>query len=240
MPEGTPTLRYFDCRSRGQALRFTLSDAGVLFDEVRLPIAELADFRKKASDSAVGGPFASLPILDWDEFRIAQTLAIGSYLADVLYKPGPDASPEERAFLDMIMNAAHLDMQAPYSQLLWLPADCSAETLASAARQLFSLVTRRLGQLEKIFDEERAAGQFFGDGSPTVADYFVYESISRACDVFGAAFESQLSGARYMGEHKRAMDMRPGIIEARAKMPFQVTASPTEPQLRERLAEVEL
>jgi hypothetical protein len=123
---------------------------------------------------------------------------------------------------------------------LWLPADSSTEAISAAARQLLSLLTRRLGQLETIFDEERAAGQFFGDGSPTIADYFVYESISRASDVFGPAFDSHLSKARYMGELKRAMDMRPGIIEAREKMPFQVTASPTERQVRERLPEVDL
>ena len=41
-----PVLRYFDCRSRGQALRFALVDTEVDFEDARVPTNALADFQR--------------------------------------------------------------------------------------------------------------------------------------------------------------------------------------------------
>ena len=43
-----PVLRYFDCRSRGQALRFALADAGIEFEDERVPVTALAHFKRPA------------------------------------------------------------------------------------------------------------------------------------------------------------------------------------------------
>jgi len=69
------TLRYFNCRGRGQALRYLLIDHGV----------EFADERIEAGPSWVndkgrlGGPFASLPVLHWAGDFVAQTLPIATF-----------------------------------------------------------------------------------------------------------------------------------------------------------------
>jgi glutathione S-transferase len=233
----TVRLRYFDCRSRGQALRFALTDSMVEFDDQRVPIAELATFRKQAHRPEIGGPFASLPVLEWHGHVVAQTLAIANYLAAKLRGEHAAATPEQRSFLEMITSAAHLDMQVPYSQLLWLPADHPDEPLRSAARDLFEHIVIKLGQLEKLLSATVDPGPFFGGMQPVVADYFVYESLSRACDVFGAAFEKHLREAPRMDALRMAMDVRPAIAAylQRGGVPSQVTASPSEPRLRQRL-----
>ena len=72
-------LRYFCCRGRGQALRYALVDAGLEFEDVIFQADESWPSHKASED--VSGPFSSLPVLAWGEHRVAQTLAIASYLS---------------------------------------------------------------------------------------------------------------------------------------------------------------
>ena len=69
-----------------------------------------------------------------------------------------------------------------------------------------------------------------------MADCFIYESLLRATDVFGRPFVQRIEAAPRLGELMDALGSRPGIVAQRERMPFQVTASPAEPTLRERLA----
>ena len=172
-------------------------------------------------------------MLDWDGTRVAQVLAIAGYLAARLEPNRATRSAEQRSFLDMIASAAHLDMQAPYSQLMWLPADCAEEQLQGVAQHLFGVQSARLAQLEALLAPH--AGPFCAGADPTVADCFVYESLLRAADVFGPAFGERIDAAPHLRELMHALDARPGIAAQRQRMPFQVTASPSEPALRERL-----
>jgi glutathione S-transferase len=226
------TLRYFDCRSRGQALRFALHDSGIQFEDERVPVAELAAWRNDAADPRVGGPFASLPVLQWDGHRVAQTLAIAGYLGERL---GLASSRLEARSRDaMVGSVAHLDMQVPYSGLLWLAEDTPDAKLAGHAHALHENLAGRLVQLERLHEEE-AAGPFFRGDDPGMGDFFAYESIDRARAVFGARFETTLSRSPRMGALFDAMSGRPGIAAARATLPDRVTASPSEPKLRERI-----
>jgi glutathione S-transferase len=231
------TLRYFDCRSRGQGLRFALVDAGCDFDDVRIPTADLARFRRDAGRPELGGPFASLPVLVWDGHEVAQTLAIAGYLADKLGRE-TTSTAEERSRLAMITSAAHLDMQVPYSQLLWLPADCTDAKLSNVARDLLSQLTGKLGQLEALHRRRGVGGPFFGGAEPAVADCFVYESLSRGRDVFGTDFTLRLEQSPGLGALVSAMEARAAIAAhlGRGGVPYQVSASPSEPYLRQRLS----
>jgi glutathione S-transferase len=231
VPDAKPRLRYFDCRSRGQALRFALADAAPDFEDVRIPIAELAAFRRDAERPEIGGPFGSLPWLDWGGTRVAQTLAIAGFLARELDAEA-GASSAEQAYRAMVTSAAHLDMQAPYSALLWLPAECPDERLLSGTRQLLRHLETKARQLESLLRER---GLCFAGASPGVADFFVYESLSRACDVFGSAFRRVLDGLPALHALFDAVEARPRVAAARAAMPVCVTASPSEPLLRERI-----
>ncbi len=229
-----PVLRYFECRSRGQALRFAFGAFDVAFEDLRVPLGELASFRTDAGRPGAATPFGALPVLDWDGQRVAQVLAIAGYLAARIDPQQGKRSAEQRAFLDMIASAAHLDMQAPYTHLMWLPADCPDAQLEGVAQQLFALLTAKLDQLQVLLAPH--TGPFCAGAEPSVADCFVYESLLRASDVFGAQFHDRLDAAPRMRELSRELGARPGVVAERERMPFQVTASPSEPALRERLA----
>jgi len=199
-------LQHFAIFSLGQAsnLRMlTKVDPWNLFarlamganDRMRQRIRSIKRPLNAARRGDVGGPFGSLPLLEWGDYVIAQTLPVAGYLGHRLGHMR-DRAPEERFFLDMISSAAHLDMQAPYTQLLWLPADERCERIASVARSLFDALTRKLAQLDSLL--QRAPGEmpFFGGAAPVMADYFVYESITRAVATFGAGFVEAVQGPR--------------------------------------------
>ena len=229
MESGPVVLRYFDCRSRGQALRFALASAEVDFDDQRVAIASIPDFRRNPE-----GPFGQLPILRWDGFEIAQTLAVAGYLEDRL-APGP-RSPEERALLAMITSAAHLDTQLVFSQLLWRAKDQSDDELLGSLRLLLrTFLSPKLEQLEQQLAAR--GGPFFGGGTPAVADAFVYESLDRGRAVLGAPFGDLLVRAPGLARLEAALRQRPGIADLyrEDRVPDQVTGNPDEPVLRERI-----
>lgn len=235
-------LHYFDCRSRGQALRFALVASGVDFEDRRIPIEALPRWREKARDESLGGPFASLPLLDWDDFRVAQTLAIASYLAEKLPAQDRPRTPEERAHQQMVIDAAHLDMQVPYSGLMWLAADAPDAKLLGVARGLLEALTLKLHQLEVVHGSRGEVGAFFGGLQPSMADYFVHESLDRACKVFGAVFEEKLAFAPRLARLRSMLESDPEIVSyvAAGGVPTNVTASPTESAIRARLTALDL
>jgi hypothetical protein len=230
-------LHYFECRSRGQALRFALVGSGADFEDRRVPIEAVANWREKARDDRFGGPFASLPMLDWDDFRVAQTLAIAAYLSARLGFDDRLGTPEARARDQMLVSAAHLDMQAPYSKLLWLPGDASDERIAEVARGLFAALRLKLHQLEGLHAASSSAGVFFGGLQASMADYFVYESIERACSVFGALFEESLAATPRMARLRHMLASDPELVAytRSSGVPQPVTASPSEMTIRARL-----
>ena len=205
-------LHYFDCRSRGQALRFALVGSGVDFEDRRVPLEAVDRWREEASDVKLGGPFASLPVLDWDGYRIAQTLAVASYLSEKLGLDAHLDAPEERAYQQMLVSAAHLDMQAPFSGLLWLAADATDARLLGRARRLLGALASKLQQFEELHGERGPADPYFGGAQPSMADYFVYESLDRACSVFGAVFEEKLAAAPRLAELRRALAANPDLL----------------------------
>ncbi len=248
-PTADVRLHYFDCRSRGQALRFALVDAGVAFEDARTPIEELEAFRERAAagepgpssgraetETARSGPFGALPVLEWHGHVVAQTLAIATFLASELALDG-DSDPRRRSVLDMATQAAHLDMQVPYRELLWRRPDLPEAKLLAMAGILRDHLLTKTRQLEAFFAGVESGGPYFGAAAPAMADYFVYESLDRASAVFGTAFESELAKQPAMQCLWRSLGCRPRIaayLDA-GGVPFNVTASPWEETHRARL-----
>ncbi len=229
-----PVLRYFDCRSRGQAIRFVFAWHDIAFEDLRVPVESLGELRDRVRDGREPElPFGTLPWLRWDDVALGETLAIAGYLEARL---GPTRTPAERARLDMVCSATHLDMQAPYRELFWKPDTHPEPALRAVARGLLDHLLRRLQQLESLAGDT----PFFGGASPAVADLFVYESIDRARTVFGDAFEQTLRRTPQMLALADAIDAHAHIAACHreARVPYPVTASPSERALRERLPEL--
>jgi glutathione S-transferase len=167
---------------------------------------------------------------------IAQTLAIATFLASELALDG-DLDRRRRTVLDMATQAAHLDMQVPYRELLWRRPDLPDDKLLAMAGVLREHLLTKTRQLEALFAGAQPGGPYFGGAAPAMADYFVYESLDRASAVFGTAFESELAKQPAMQGLWRALGERPRIaayLDA-GGVPFNVTASPWEKAHRARL-----
>lgn len=106
-------LRYFNCRGRGQALRYLLIDHGIEFTDERLE----ADQSWQAGRAAWGGPFLSVPVLEWDGHQVAQTLPIASYLSRRMGHT-QHLDIQETALLDAVASAAYLDLTCVIRELL--------------------------------------------------------------------------------------------------------------------------
>ena len=99
-------LRYFDCLGRAQPIRNVLVDAGVAFEDQRITIGPSWGALKEQTE---GGPFGSLPVLEWGEDCVAQALPIAGYLARRLGQyDGLDAMGIAR--LEMVASAAYMDI----------------------------------------------------------------------------------------------------------------------------------
>lgn len=233
----TIVLHYFQCRSRGQALRFALVGGGVDFEDRRVPVEAVEKWRENARTGTRDVPFASLPVLEWGGYRVAQTLAIASYLSAKLGFAEHLENAEEQARDAMIVSAAHLDMQVPYSRLMWLSGDAADAQVEAVARGLFGTLEQKLRQLEALHETASRPGAYFGGLRPTMADYFVYESIDRGCAVFGAPFEALLATTERMARlrHMLATDPEITAYVRAGGVPTNVTASPTEGTIRARL-----
>ena len=111
-------LRYFDCLGRAQPLRNALVDAGVAFDDERITIGPSW---RTVKEQAEGGPFGSLPVLEWGDDCVAQALPIAGYVARRLGQyDGLDAMAI--AHLEMVASAAYLDVIAELVMMLWVPS----------------------------------------------------------------------------------------------------------------------
>src|SRR5579864_8894928 len=110
-------LRYFDCLGRAQPIRNALIDAGIAFEDRRVAISPSW---RTLKEQAVGGPFGSLPVLEWGDDCVAQALPIAGYVARRLGQyDGLDAMGIAR--LEMVTSAAYLDIIAELAMMLWVP-----------------------------------------------------------------------------------------------------------------------
>jgi len=203
-------------------------------------VEELPAWRQQAADPDLGGPFAALPVLTWDGHVVAQTLAIAAYLTEKLGQGLRHPSPEARSLQWMVTSAAHLDTQAPYSGLLWLPADSPDERVVATAHGLRETLARKFAALERVLAERAEPGGCFAGEEPGVADWFVFESLDRARSVFGPAMAPELAACPGLTALVDRLGKRPRIAAARSAgdVPFAVTASPSEGAIRERLPDL--
>ena len=172
-------LRYFPVCGRAQPLRHVLADAGVPFDDVRVP---LAAWPAHQDDPAFGGPYGALPTLTWGAATVAETLPIASFLARRLgHRDGLDDAAVARR--DAVCSHAYLEVMLRVADLLY------AEFLfpgAEPLRALPNLLGWMLGKLARL-DAQLAGDAFFGGAAPDVADFVAAEAVETLRYVIGSA-----------------------------------------------------
>jgi glutathione S-transferase len=230
MPERV-LLRYFDCLGRAQPLRNALVDAGVTFEDQRIAIGVSWRALKEQAD---GGPFGSLPVLEWGDDCVAQALPIAGYLARRLgHYDGLDAMGIAR--LEMVASAAYLDVIAELAMMLWVSTTLSD---AEAAARFSNHEARILHKVDR-FDRMLASSgdPFFGGQRPAVADFFVVEALDMTRAVIGERLDAALGRAPRLAEMRERLARRDAIARyvGDGKRPTRLTGSPNEAESLARI-----
>ncbi len=218
---------------RGVTLRHALADAGVPFEDVRIPLSEWPAHK---DDPSFGGPYGALPTLTWGAATVAETLPIASFLGRRLgRRDGLDAAAVAR--LEAVCSVAWTDVSVRFAEILW------CDFLFPGADQARALPIRLGWMLDKLgrLDAQLAGDTFFGGPSPDLADFFVAEAVETTLYVIGSAREpllrERLPRLVALADRVRA---RPAVAHACVSRPPTFTAHPDEPAIVERLRAVDL
>ena len=227
VPMTAAVLRYFPALGRAQPLRHALADAGVAFEDVRVPMTEWPQLR---TDAAAAGWFRGLPTLRWDDVTIAETLPIAGFLSRRLgHHDGRDDAAI--AWLEAVSSHAYLEVLLRVGDMLW--ADLVYPG-ADLGRAIPRLAARMFDKLDRL--DARIPDGFLGGDRPVVADFFAAEAVETTRYVLGASRDAALR-ARWprLAGHADRIRARPAIARAWETRPATFTARPDEPVAVARL-----
>jgi glutathione S-transferase len=158
-----PTLRlsYFDSAGRAEPIRNALRISGIPFEDRRLKFPEFVELRASGAF-----PLGSVPVLEVDGLRIAQTAAILRYVARIgdttLYPTDPLAALRVDSALDSLNDTLSGAM------LPSLFERDPAKKLAMRAELAAGPMARVFGYIESLL--EQSGGPFVGGQTMSIAD----------------------------------------------------------------------
>jgi glutathione S-transferase len=229
----TIILHYFPVCGRAQPLRHALLDAGVEFEDRRIP---LQDWPAHREDPGVAGPYRGLPTLRWGDALIAETLPVASYLAHRLgHYDGLDAAA--RARLEAVCSCCYVEVTMIAGHVLWADLVWPGVDLEKA----WSIhLGRMLGRLASLDEDVPDAG-FFGGARPVMADFYADEAYATWCYMLGPEREPALRERlpRLAALHDR-VGARPRLAGIRRDRPARFTGRPDEDAIVERMRALDL
>src|SRR5262245_11922046 len=226
-------LRYFPVLGRAEALRHALADRGIAFDDVRIP---RGDWARAREDATISGLFRVLPTLSWGEVRVAETLAIASFIAK---RSGQYDGLDDGAIarIEAICSCCFLDILMRIAELLradeYYPGSDPTRAFVLHAPRIMS-------KLERL---EAALGtaQWFGGEHPLTADFFAAEAIETVAYVLGparqTAFEARAPRLMSLAERVRK---RPALAEVYETRPPRMTTRADEEAVVARIRVADL
>jgi glutathione S-transferase len=224
-------LRYFDCVGRAQPLRNALVDAGVAFDDERIAVSPSW---RTVKEQAEGGPFGSLPVLEWGDDCVAETLPIAGYIARRL---GQYESLDSMAIaqLEMVASAAYLDVMAEVFMMLWLPTALPDAEATTRFGHHEARILRKIARIDRMLASRHEP--FFGGQRPVIADFFVVEAVDIARGALGARIDAALGKAPRLAAMREQLARRDAIARyvAEGRRPTRLSGSPNEGDSLERI-----
>jgi glutathione S-transferase len=226
-------LRYFPVLGRAQALRHCLRDAGVAFEDVRVPLSEWPRYRE---DPSLSGAYRALPTLSWAGVVLAETLPIASFIARRLGQYDA-ASDEVIARREGLCSTTYIDVlhrlaDVIRADLTYPGADCG---------RAFAVVAPRMWQRVQSLERQVPETGWLGGESPVVADFFVAEAFEVLRYVLGPARDATLSQrVPRLAALARAMRDRPRLAGEFESRPARFTGRPDEDRVVEELRAVDL
>jgi len=178
-------LTYFDLRARAEPARLILAQAGVDYEDKRLPAPwdDMAPWTEMKPTT----PFGVLPILCVDGEEICQSMAIMRYLANTYGLAGKCAM--ERGQMDEIVDAVSDMVEKQYKAYLFEKDEAKKAELQKDFNEV--ALPKFLKQLEARLSKR--GGQYFVGGKLSYADIVTYWFVSELPDKSALAENPNLS-----------------------------------------------
>jgi len=169
---GKPELIYFAGPGRAELARLAFAAGGVEYTDTRLTPEQWPGV-KQDPESAPGKMFGSMPVIKHGDFRVAQSMSVSQYAADLGINAATPPTDEHRG-LDMMMLCAHADLQSAMYKCLF--GDDAAK--AKGKEELPGKVKALLEGIERQY---RAEGPFLYSPEsmgPTLGDLALFDAVT--------------------------------------------------------------
>jgi glutathione S-transferase len=228
-------LNYFEARGRAQFIRYYFACRGVPFVEERLTAGPTGRWPEVRDDRSFAGPFQRLPVLQYGDRSIAETLVIQAFLYREL---GDDAQldDDERLQHQMLISSLASDVMTPIAILLYADLMFPGCDYQGVATRMFDRLRSQLRALDRALEEWDWCGRSLRR-LPMLADCMLWEELAVVRTVFGARidfaalpqllrFEREFVGA---ADCKRVLSAHPGC---------PITARPNEAEAIARIQQL--
>lgn len=227
-PNPAVTLHYFDVRGRGQFIRALLTQRGVAFRDERVVLnGDRALWMKLRPQRERTGAFQKLPVLQWDDLLLGETLVILDFLHEQL---GDAAQLGSRFTLRhrMLASSVFLDLLTPCINLIWCEVFNPGVDIGKAAAVLKGRLQLHLATVNQTLGEWQWNAAL-ATRPVTGADALLWEAL----DVIRLTFATTLDWQQ-LPELARFMQECPGASTFRQLLdaqPMTITARPGEAQV---------
>lgn len=233
MTDGPIILRYFPVLGRAQAIRHSLADAGVDFEDLRIP---LSDWTRHRDDPAFSGRFRALPTLTWGSATVSETLPIATFVSKRLGQYD-GLGDEAICHREAICSSTYIDVLLRCADVI--RADVMYP--GGDVRAGFAAIAGRIGQKMDLLDSQIPDTSWIGGDRPAVADFFATEAFEVMRYVLGHDRDDALRRRLpRLARLSHAVRHRPQLAGARENRPTRFTGRPDEDRIVERLRTTEL
>lgn len=224
------TLRYFDCRGRAQPLRFFFRHLQTPYADERVPFTDgWQAWSKMKLDPMVGGPFGTLPVLQWNRRLLAET---GPIYAFVQTQLAPFAGAGAGAIIET-QSALSGDLARLY-ELLNLDLLAPGADLGAVANRVHSALVDSFQRYEALL--VRGEDPFGTPRFQSVAAFWLLEVSRLSQSLLGAKGNALIEGLPRVRDAVREISLLPAVADAGEAVPRYWSARPDEP---ERLLELQ-
>jgi len=203
-------LTYFNARGRGEIIRLVLVTAGVPFEDKRI---EHSDWPAKKSSIEKDLVFGQIPLLEFGDVKLCQSLAIARFLARKYNLAGKTDLDQARA--DMIVDCIEdaVKIIIPFAFIEQDPA----KKEALKKKYVEELLPAFLDKLQAILVSNNGGNGYFVGDSLTWADLYLVQGY--AWLELMAGLQSPLSKhPKLSALHQRILS-QPNIAAYMAKIP---------------------
>ena len=219
------TLRYFDARGRAQFLRYYFHIREIQFSDERVAVGDnFAAWQAIRDDRSLTGPFRKLPVLQFGDRLVPETLLIASFVHEALGDAG-SISDEDNMRHGMLTSSLIQDAMTPIGMLLWADVVFPGGDVAAVAKRTLERLLQHCSSIEQsLIDwrwQERARRR-----RVMLVDCLLWEELNVATQVFGSKFD--LGPTPLLQSFHEEFSGREGCEAVLRDHPCPITARPNE------------